>query len=160
MTIRNFDNLLKPASVALVGASIKAGSVGSIVARNLLQDGFKGPVWFVNPKYQAIADHPCYPSVAALPHAPDLAVLVTPPPTIPALIERTRRQRHARRSRHHRWYPRRPETGDAQCGPTVHPARSGPELRWSHATPHRPERQFLACAAGRRHRLRSRSRGP
>ena len=87
MTIRNFDNLLKPASVALVGASIKAGSVGSIVARNLLQDGFKGPVWFVNPKYQAIADHPCYPSVAALPHAPDLAVLVTPPPTIPALIE-------------------------------------------------------------------------
>ena len=86
MTIRNFDSLLEPASVALIGASIKVGSIGSIVARNLLQDGFKGPVWFVNPKYQVIADHPCYPSVAALPRAPDLAVLVTPPQTIPALI--------------------------------------------------------------------------
>ena len=87
MTIRNLDTLFKPASVALVGASMKPGSVGSIVARNLLQDGFKGPVWFVNPKYQAIANHPCFPSVAALPRTPDLAVLVTPPPTIPALIE-------------------------------------------------------------------------
>jgi acetyltransferase len=87
MTIRNLDTLFKPASVALVGASMKPGSVGSIVARNLLQDGFKGPVWFVNPKYQAIAEHPCFASVAALPRAPDLAVLVTPPPTIPALIE-------------------------------------------------------------------------
>ena len=86
MTIRNFDSLLKPASVALLGASTKAGSVGCIVAQNLLRDGFAGPVWFVNPKYQVIADHPCFPSVAALPGAPDLAVLVTPPQTIPALI--------------------------------------------------------------------------
>ena len=86
MTIRNFDSLLKPASVALLGASTKAGSVGCIVAQNLLHGGFAGPVWFVNPKYQVIADHPCFPSVAALPRAPDLAVLVTPPQTIPALI--------------------------------------------------------------------------
>src|SRR5262245_56098231 len=86
MTIRNFDSLLKPASVALLGASSKAGSVGSIVAQNLLSGGFAGPVWFVNPKYQRVADHPCYGSVAALPAPPDLAVLATPPPTIPALI--------------------------------------------------------------------------
>ena len=57
-----------------------------MLRRNLLRDGFTGPVWFVNPKYQVIADHPCFPSVAALPRAPDLAVLVTPPQTIPALI--------------------------------------------------------------------------
>ena len=86
MTVRNFDSLFKPASVALVGASIKPGSVGSIVAQNLLDGGFTGPVWFVNPKYRQVAGHPCFASVAALPAAPDLAVLVTPPATIPALI--------------------------------------------------------------------------
>jgi acetyltransferase len=86
MTIRNFDSLLKPASVALLGASTKAGSVGSIVAQNLLSGGFAGPVFFVNPKYHRVADHACFATVAALPAAPDLAVLATPPQTIPALI--------------------------------------------------------------------------
>src|SRR5215207_6579067 len=86
MTIRNFNSLLKPASVALLGASTKAGSVGCIVAQNLLREAFAGTVWFVNPKYQVIADRPCFPSVSALPGAPDLAVLVTPPQTVPALI--------------------------------------------------------------------------
>ena len=52
MTVRNFDSLLKPASVALLGASPKTGSVGSIVAQNLRRGGFAGPIWFVNPKYQ------------------------------------------------------------------------------------------------------------
>ena len=65
----------------------------------------------------------------------------------------TRRKRNARRTCHHRWYPWRAETGDAQCGPPIHPSRSRAELRWSHATPHRFECQFLVCAAGRRHRL-------
>ena len=86
MTVRNFDSLLNPASVALLGASPKTGSVGSIVAQNLRRGGFAGPIWFVNPKYRRLDDHPCYASVAALPAAPDLAVLATPPKTIPALI--------------------------------------------------------------------------
>lgn len=86
MTIRNFDCLLRPRSVALIGASTKPGSVGLITAQNLLGGGFPGPVWFVNPKYSAIEGHACHPSVASLPAAPDLAVLVTPPATIPALI--------------------------------------------------------------------------
>src|SRR5262245_38802627 len=86
MTVRIFDSLLKPASVALLGASPKAGSVGAIVAQNLLRGGFAGPVWFVNPKYRSLDEVPCYASVAALPAAPDLAVLATPPQTIPGLI--------------------------------------------------------------------------
>jgi len=86
MTIRNFDCLLRPRSVALIGASTKPGSVGLITAQNLLGGGFSGPVWLVNPKYDAIEGHVCHPSVASLPAAPDLAVLVTPPATIPALI--------------------------------------------------------------------------
>lgn len=86
MTIRNFDFLLRPRSVALIGASTKPGSVGLITAQNLLTGGFSGPVWLINPKYAAIEGRACHPSIASLPAAPDLAVLVTPPPTIPALI--------------------------------------------------------------------------
>jgi acetyltransferase len=86
MTIRNLEQLLRPKSVALIGASTRPGSVGLITARNLLRSGFHGPVWFVNPKHAAIEGRACYASVAALPAAPDLAVVVTPPATIPGLI--------------------------------------------------------------------------
>lgn len=47
MTIRNFEFLLRPRSVALVGASARPGSVGMITARNLLAGGFTGPISFV-----------------------------------------------------------------------------------------------------------------
>jgi acetyltransferase len=87
MTIRNFDALLRPGSVALIGASPRAGSVGLITAQSLLGGGFSGPMWFVNPKHQVIADRECHPSIAALPAAPDLAVIVTPPATVPQLID-------------------------------------------------------------------------
>jgi acetyltransferase len=86
MTIRNFQFLLQPRSVALIGASVRPGSVGLITARNLLAGGFAGPVWLVNPKRSSVEGHDCYPSVAALPAAPDLAVIVTPPATLPSLI--------------------------------------------------------------------------
>ena len=86
MTIRNFDYLLRPRSVALIGASSKPGSVGLITARNLVRGGFQGPVSLVNPKYTAIDGHACHPSIASLPEAPDLAVIVTPPATVPGLI--------------------------------------------------------------------------
>src|SRR5262245_53649860 len=86
MTIRNLDRLLAPKSVALIGASREEGSVGLITARNLLRGGFAGPVWLVNPKYRDIEGHPCHPSIADLPDAPQLAVVATPPQTIPGII--------------------------------------------------------------------------
>jgi acetyltransferase len=86
MTIRNLDQLLAPKSVALIGASRKEGSVGLITARNLLRGGFAGPVWLVNPKYRDIEGHPCHPSIAALPGVPQLAVVATPPHTVPGAV--------------------------------------------------------------------------
>ena len=86
MTIRNLDHLLKPRAIALVGASPKAGSVGLITSRNLRAGGFSGPIWLVNPKYRSIEGQPCYPSIGALPSAPDLGVLATPRQTIPELV--------------------------------------------------------------------------
>jgi acetyltransferase len=86
MTVRNFEPLFAPRSVALIGASSRPGSVGLITAQNLMAGGFSGPVWLVNPKRSEVAGQVCYPDIAALPEAPDLAVIATPPHTVPQLI--------------------------------------------------------------------------
>lgn len=78
----------EPRSVALVGASAKAGSLGATVMRNLLRAEFSGIVLPVNPKYRSVFGVWCHHSVADLPAAPDLAVLCTPPATLVGLIER------------------------------------------------------------------------
>ncbi|WP_366654062.1 bifunctional acetate--CoA ligase family protein/GNAT family N-acetyltransferase [Fodinicurvata sp. EGI_FJ10296] len=87
MTVRNLDSLFKPNSVAVIGASRKARSVGQVVARNLLNSGFGGPVMPVNPREASIESTLSYKSVADLPTVPDLAVIVTPPAAVPGLIE-------------------------------------------------------------------------
>ena len=86
MTIRNLEFLLRPACVALVGASPEISSVGNIVARNMLAGGFKGPIYFVNPRHETIEGQRCFHSVAELPEAPELAVIATPPRAVPDLI--------------------------------------------------------------------------
>jgi acetyltransferase len=86
MTIRNLDFAFMPSSVALIGASGEPGSVGHTVTRNLREGGFAGPLWLVNPRHSSIGCSPCYPNAAALPEAPDLAVIATPAPTVPAII--------------------------------------------------------------------------
>jgi acetyltransferase len=87
MTIRNLNAIFKPRSVALIGASERVGSLGAIILRNLLGAGFSGPVYPVNPKYRSLQGQPVYASVDSLPETPDLAVICTPPRTVPKLIE-------------------------------------------------------------------------
>jgi acetyltransferase len=86
MTTRNFDALFQPRSIALIGASNRPGSVGAVLARNLASGGFRGPIMSVNPHETAIGSTLSYRSVADLPLTPDLAVLATPPDTIPGLV--------------------------------------------------------------------------
>ncbi|MGE3301856.1 MAG: acetate--CoA ligase family protein [Hyphomonadaceae bacterium] len=86
MTARNFDALFAPRSLALIGASDRPGSVGAVATRNLLTGGFSGPIMLVNQRAQTIAGAPVYPSIQALPHRPDLAVIATPAATVPALV--------------------------------------------------------------------------
>src|SRR5258705_13929147 len=86
MTVRHLDRLLAPRSIALVGASDRAGSVGATVWRNLRGNGFSGAVYAVNPAHHTLDGEPVYASVAKLPQAPDLAVVCTPPATVPGLI--------------------------------------------------------------------------
>jgi acetyltransferase len=86
MTIRNLDSLLRPRSVAVIGASPKPNSIGAIVMRNLVAGKFRGPVYPVNPHHREVAGMRAFGAVRDLPGAPDLAVICTPPKTIPGLI--------------------------------------------------------------------------
>src|SRR3954466_6031805 len=86
MTIRNLEGFFKPRSVAVVGASDRARSVGNMLLANLVQGGFTGQVLPVNPKHRELCGLPVHASVADLPITPDLAVICTPPPTVPRLI--------------------------------------------------------------------------
>ena len=86
MSIRHLDHLLAPASVAVIGASQRPASVGATVWRNLHGNGFKGRSYAVNPKHSEFDGEPVYPRVAALPEVPELAIVCTPPATVPGLI--------------------------------------------------------------------------
>ena len=86
MTIRNLDSLFNAGSVALVGASKTPGSLGAVLAHNLFNSGFAGPIMPVNPRHEAVEGVLTYPDAEALPLVPDLAVIATPPATVPGLI--------------------------------------------------------------------------
>lgn len=86
MSVLNLDHLLKPKSVALIGASAKPESLGHLVMKNLLAGHFNGPIWPVNPKYDQVLGEPCYKDIDDLPKAPDLAIIATPAGTVPDLI--------------------------------------------------------------------------
>ncbi|MDY0870974.1 bifunctional acetate--CoA ligase family protein/GNAT family N-acetyltransferase [Dongia rigui] len=86
MTIRNLDKLFRPQSLAIIGASDRAGAIGHVLARNALAEGFRGPVHFVNPKYPSVLTRPCVATIDALETAPDLAVIATPAATVPGII--------------------------------------------------------------------------
>jgi acetyltransferase len=86
MSIRNLDKMFKPRSVAVIGATDKPHSVGAALMGNLLRAGFSGPVVPVNPHATAVHGIMAYRDVASLPLTPDLAVIATPPDTVPALI--------------------------------------------------------------------------
>ncbi len=86
MTTRNLDRLFKPQSVALIGASKRVSSVGSVLAKNLFGSGFDGPIMPVNPKHRSIQGVLTFPDIESLPLVPDLAVIATPPDTVPGII--------------------------------------------------------------------------
>jgi len=81
------DPFFSPESVAVVGATEKEGSVGRTILWNLISSPFGGTVFPINPKRASILGVKAYPSLAALPDPVDLAVVVTPATTVPAVID-------------------------------------------------------------------------
>jgi len=86
MSIRNLDAFFHPKSIALIGAGTRPRSIGAVVAANLFTGGFKGPIMPVNPKNLSVNGVLAYPDVAHLPITPELAVIATPPDSIPGII--------------------------------------------------------------------------
>ena len=87
MSIRYLDSLFDPATVAVIGASARMGSVGATVWHNLREAGFAGARWAVNPKHRDLAGEPVYADINSLPRAPDMALVCTPAATLAAIID-------------------------------------------------------------------------
>ncbi len=79
--------LLTPASVAIVGASVKEGSFGETCVRMTGRNGYRGRVYPINPNYEAVAGLPCYPALEALPEPVDLAILCVNNNRLEAMLE-------------------------------------------------------------------------
>jgi acyl-CoA synthetase (NDP forming) len=72
------DGLFKPKSIAVVGASTKPGKIGYTITERLIKDGFKGPIYPINPTASELLGLKVYPTVAACPGPVDAAVITVP----------------------------------------------------------------------------------
>ena len=81
------DYIFKPQTVAVIGATEKEGSVGRTLLWNLISNPFGGTIYPVNPKRNNVLGIRAYPSVGEIPDKIDLAVIVTPAPSVPGVID-------------------------------------------------------------------------
>lgn len=79
---RPLDPLFAPRSIAVIGASRKTGTIGNTILWNLIQHGFTGKVWPVNPQAEVVHSIKCWPDVRAVPDEVDLAVVSVPAPYV------------------------------------------------------------------------------
>ncbi len=80
------DTIFAPRNVAVIGATETAGSVGRTILWNLISSPFGGTVFPINPKRAGVLGIKAYPGIAQVPEPVDLAVVVTPAPTVPGII--------------------------------------------------------------------------
>lgn len=80
------DAIFKPQTVAVIGATEKQGSVGRTILSNLIGNPFGGTVFPINPNRRSVLNIKAYPNIAAVPDRVDLAVVVTPAPSVPGII--------------------------------------------------------------------------
>ncbi|HDZ86259.1 MAG TPA: CoA-binding protein, partial [Actinobacteria bacterium] len=81
------NRLLEPKSIAVIGAAREEGKVGHVILDNLIEAGFKGDIYPINPKADEIHGLKTYPSVSAVKGDIDLVIIVTPAKTVETLIE-------------------------------------------------------------------------
>jgi acyl-CoA synthetase (NDP forming)/RimJ/RimL family protein N-acetyltransferase len=90
--VASLRHVLQPASVAVIGASMRRGSIGREILHNIVAAGFAGPVYPVNPHGRSMEGLACLASAADLPLGVDLAVIAVPPPAVPAVAAECGRQ--------------------------------------------------------------------
>ncbi|MEP1075957.1 bifunctional acetate--CoA ligase family protein/GNAT family N-acetyltransferase [Leptolyngbya sp. PL-A3] len=84
---RPLDAIFAPKAIAVIGASERPNSVGRTLLWNLVSTSFGGTVYPVNPKRNSVLGIRAYPNIAAIPEQVDLAVIATPAPTVPSVIQ-------------------------------------------------------------------------
>ncbi len=87
MSIHHLDKFFHPVSVAVVGASPREGTIGAALVKNILAGGYGGKLFLVNPQHKEIHGLSVSPTLSQIPDAVDLAVLATPLPTVPKIME-------------------------------------------------------------------------
>ncbi|MCE5318124.1 MAG: bifunctional acetate--CoA ligase family protein/GNAT family N-acetyltransferase [Parachlamydia sp.] len=87
------DAIFLPRNVAVIGAKDTPGSVGRTIMSNLMEGGFGGKIFPVNPHRTEVLGLKAYPTISALPEPVDLAVVVTPSPTVPGIIDECARRK-------------------------------------------------------------------
>jgi acyl-CoA synthetase (NDP forming)/GNAT superfamily N-acetyltransferase len=85
--VASLRHLLRPSSVAVIGASRRRGTVGREILRNIVTGGFAGDVYPVNPRASSLEGLRCLASVADLPTGVDLAVIAVPPAAVTEVAE-------------------------------------------------------------------------
>jgi acetyltransferase len=85
--ITQLDAILRPKSVAVIGASTSPDKLGHEILKNILAGGYQGAVYPINPKADAILDLPCHANIKDLKEPPDLAVLIIPARFVPQAIQ-------------------------------------------------------------------------
>jgi len=83
----SLEPLLRPRSVAVVGASRRRDAIGGAILHNLLEQGFQGPVYPVNPSSTHVQSVPSYPDIGSIPGPVDLAVIVVPAVHVLEIVE-------------------------------------------------------------------------
>ena len=87
MTVVNdLRRMFRPASIAVIGASREAGKVGYSVVKNIVEGGYRGGVYPVNPRATEILGLKCYPRVADIPGPVDVAIICVPAAIVPSLM--------------------------------------------------------------------------
>ena len=86
MGIRKLNSIFRPKRIAVIGVSSNPNSVGGITLKNLVSGGFRGVVYPVNPKHEAVLGITCFPNVNNLPKTADLAIICTPAETVPGIV--------------------------------------------------------------------------
>lgn len=79
--------LLEPRSVGVIGASERESSLGNVLIRNMLDAGYKGRLFAINPKHETVLGIPCYKSVEDVPHRLDLAVIAVRAEKVAAIVD-------------------------------------------------------------------------
>ncbi len=84
--LRVMDRLMNPRSVAVIGASDQAGKIGNSVMKNLINGGYAGEIYPINPKADTIMDRKAFKSVGDVPGEVDVAVFAVPAKFVPAAL--------------------------------------------------------------------------